>query len=100
MENIIMGKESIICEDTNCYILEYCMLVHKANKKADEKNTGACTVYGLEIRKMINDTLLESAVIEKFTSDEDRASNMISLLRKHVVTPVSFYEVIQDLQVS
>jgi len=49
---------------------------------------------------MINDTLLESAVIEKFTSDEDRASNMISLLRKHVVTPVSFYEVIQDLQVS
>ena len=92
MKNMIVGKESFICEDTNCYTLEYHILV------TGEGGNLLNPVYGFEVKKRMQDTELESVRIEEYTGDEDEINHLLSLLRKNIVTPVSVFEVIQDLR--
>jgi len=92
MKNIIIGKESFICEDTNCYTLEYHILV------TEKGDNSANPVYGFEVKKKIQDTELESVRIEEYTGDEEEIHWLASLSKRHIVTPVSVYEVIQDLR--
>mgnify|MGYP000918030923 FL=1 len=92
MRNMIVGKESFICEDTNCYTLEYHILV--TGCKGDLVNP----VYGFEVKKKMQDIELESVKIEEYTGDEDEIKRLVSLLKNNIVTPVSVFEVIQDLR--
>ena len=92
MKNMIVGKESFICEDTNCYTLEYHILV------TDQEGVLMNPVYGFEVKKKIRDTELESVRIEEYTGDESVIKQLVSLLKKNIVTPVSVYDVIQDLR--
>lgn len=92
MKNVIVGRESIICEDTSCYTLEYYILVTHGGD--DLQNP----IYGFEVKKKMQGTELESAKIEEYTGDEDEIRQLVSLLKRNIVTPVSVYEVIQDLK--
>ncbi len=95
MKNVVVGKESIICEDANCYTLEYCILLTNGGEGCNDE---VCPMYGFEVKKMAGGSILETVKIEKFTYDEKEIRKLVSLLRKNIVTPVTVYDVIEDLK--
>ena len=77
MKNIIIGKESFICEDTNCYTLEYHILV------TEKGDNSANPVYGFEVKKKIQDTELESVRIEEYTVTRKRFMAGLAFEKTH-----------------
>lgn len=93
MKNVIVGKESLICEDAKCYILEYYVLANESDDATD-----LYPMYGFEVKKKEKDKEIESFKLEEFTTNKDEIHNLVSMLKNNIVTPITVFDVIQDIK--
>lgn len=73
--------------------IEYYKIINVANEKEDAK-------YGIEVLKRTkfeNDEIIERKSIANFLDTEEKADELLKILQKNKVTPISVEDIVEDL---
>lgn len=93
---IVLNKDELKESKSNRIELEYYKISKRETKKVGKKTN----LYGIEIIKKEyfgNRKIKEKSNLYNLTSDENVIENLLHILRKNKVTPISLNDVIEEV---
>lgn len=74
--------------------LEYYLL---ESEMVDYEEMGGAKVYGLEIVKRVNETLVEEEIVENFSCCKENVKEILNKLARNAVTPMGLPFILDDM---
>ena len=93
MDEILYGINKVVSDNNVEILLQY----YVVSKVISDSTSKQSTIYGIKIKKFINDRLQEMDCIYGITYDVETIESMTDTILKCLVTPITLASVVDDM---